>query len=86
MPALAASQEMQERAASLGYDWPSVDEARTRAPFKIIERHVLLDIADDIAIIKSIHTEAVNHDPACTFVMSGSEVPGRPSIGSAAWS
>jgi hypothetical protein len=39
-------------------------------------------IVDDIALIKSIHTNAINHDPACTFVMSGSEVPGKPSIGS----
>ena len=39
-------------------------------------------IADDIAMIRSVHTEAINHDPACTFVMTGSEVPGKPSIGS----
>jgi hypothetical protein len=37
---------------------------------------------DDIALIKSVHTSAINHDPACTFVMTGSEVPGKPSIGS----
>jgi hypothetical protein len=30
------------------HDWPSVDEARMRAPFQMIERHVLLDIAADI--------------------------------------
>ena len=30
------------------HDWPSVDEARTRAPFRMIEKHVLLDLADDI--------------------------------------
>jgi len=39
-------------------------------------------MVDDIAVIKSVHTNAINHDPACTFVMSGNEVPGRPSIGS----
>ena len=39
-------------------------------------------IADDISMIKSVHTDAINHDPACTFVMSGSEVPGKPSLGS----
>jgi hypothetical protein len=39
-------------------------------------------IADDITMIKSVHTDAINHDPACTFVMTGSEVPGKPSIGS----
>lgn len=39
-------------------------------------------IVDDIALIKTVHTNAINHDPACTFVMTGNEVPGRPSIGS----
>lgn len=37
---------------------------------------------DDIALIRSVHTNAINHDPACTFVMTGNEVPGRPSMGS----
>jgi hypothetical protein len=37
---------------------------------------------DDLALIKSVHTNAINHDPACTFVMTGSEVPGKPSLGS----
>ncbi len=39
-------------------------------------------IVDDIALVKSVHTNAINHDPACTFVMTGSEVPGKASIGS----
>jgi len=39
-------------------------------------------LADEIALIRSVHTEAINHDPACTFVMTGSEVPGKPSLGS----
>jgi hypothetical protein len=37
---------------------------------------------DDLALVKTVHTNAINHDPACTFVMTGSEVPGKPSIGS----
>jgi uncharacterized protein (DUF1501 family) len=37
---------------------------------------------DDIALVKTVHTNAINHDPACTSVMTGSEVPGKPSIGS----
>ncbi|MCI0704988.1 MAG: DUF1501 domain-containing protein [Planctomycetia bacterium] len=37
---------------------------------------------DEIALVKTVHTNAINHDPACTFVMTGSEVPGKPSIGS----
>ena len=39
-------------------------------------------VVDDLALIKTVHTNAINHDPACTFVMTGSEVPGKPSIGS----
>ncbi|SIO22768.1 Protein of unknown function [Singulisphaera sp. GP187] len=39
-------------------------------------------IVDEIALIKSVHTNAINHDPACTFVMTGSEIPGKPSVGS----
>lgn len=38
--------------------------------------------ADDLCVVKSVHTNAINHDPACTFVMTGSEVPGKPSLGS----
>lgn len=37
---------------------------------------------DDIAVVKTVHTNAINHDPACTFVMTGSEVSGKPSLGS----
>ena len=39
-------------------------------------------LVDDIAVINTVHTNAINHDPACTFVMTGSEVPGKPSLGS----
>lgn len=40
-------------------------------------------IADDICLIRSMHTEAINHDPAITFIQTGSQQPGRPSFG--AW-
>ena len=40
-------------------------------------------IVDDISIIKTIHTDAINHDPAITFIQTGSQQPGRPSMG--AW-
>jgi hypothetical protein len=40
-------------------------------------------IADDICLIRSMHTEAINHDPAITFIQTGSQQPGRPSLG--AW-
>ncbi|MBX9625741.1 MAG: DUF1501 domain-containing protein [Gemmataceae bacterium] len=39
-------------------------------------------LVDDIALVRSVHTNAINHDPACTFVMTGSETPGKPSVGS----
>ncbi len=38
--------------------------------------------ADDMCIIRSMHTDAINHDPAITFQQTGSQIPGRPSIGS----
>lgn len=39
-------------------------------------------IADDISIINSMYTEAINHGPGVTFMQSGSQIAGRPSIGS----
>ena len=39
-------------------------------------------IADEICVIKSMHTEAINHDPALTFFQTGSQQHGRPCIGS----
>ncbi len=39
-------------------------------------------MVDDIALVRTVHTNAINHDPACTFVMTGSEVPGKASLGS----
>ena len=40
-------------------------------------------VIDELAVIKSVHTDAINHDPAITFIQSGSQQPGRPSMG--AW-
>nr|MCS5679803.1 DUF1501 domain-containing protein [Acidimicrobiales bacterium] len=40
-------------------------------------------IADRLCFIKSMHTESINHGPGVTFMQSGSQIPGRPSIG--AW-
>ncbi len=40
-------------------------------------------IADDICLIKSLHTEAINHDPAITFMNTGNQQPGYASMG--AW-
>jgi len=40
-------------------------------------------MADDIAIVRSLHTEAINHEPAITFIQTGNQIPGRPCLG--AW-
>ena len=42
----------------------------------------LASVIDDICLIKSVHTEAINHDPAITYIQTGSQIPGRPSLGS----
>ncbi|HEX8524965.1 MAG TPA: DUF1501 domain-containing protein, partial [Tepidisphaeraceae bacterium] len=42
-------------------------------------------VADDICIIRSMQTEAINHDPAHTFMNTGSTITGRPSMGSWVW-
>ena len=39
-------------------------------------------IIDDISVIKTVNTEAINHDPAITYIQTGSQLPGRPSTGS----
>ncbi len=39
-------------------------------------------IVDDITIIKSMNTEAINHDPAITYINTGNQQPGKPSLGS----
>lgn len=43
----------------------------------------MASIVDDITIIRTLHTEAINHDPAITFIQTGAQQPGRPSLG--AW-
>ena len=39
-------------------------------------------VADELCVIRSMNTEAINHDPAITFLQTGSQLPGRPSMGS----
>ncbi|MCE9545713.1 MAG: DUF1501 domain-containing protein [Planctomycetia bacterium] len=43
----------------------------------------LSGVVDDIALIKAVHTDAINHDPAITFIQTGNQIPGNPSLG--AW-
>ena len=40
-------------------------------------------MADDICVVKSLHTNAINHDPGKTYLCTGSEIPGKASMG--AW-
>ncbi|TAD84703.1 MAG: DUF1501 domain-containing protein [Bacteroidetes bacterium] len=40
------------------------------------------EVIDELCVLKSIHSEAINHDPAITFFQTGNQLPGRPSIGS----
>jgi hypothetical protein len=40
-------------------------------------------VVDDLAIVKTVWTEAINHDPAVTYICTGHQLPGRPSLG--AW-
>lgn len=39
-------------------------------------------VADELCLIRTMHTEAINHDPAITFCQTGSQLAGKPSIGS----
>ena len=40
-------------------------------------------MVDELCVVRSVHTDAINHDPAITFLLTGHEQPGRPSLG--AW-
>ncbi len=42
----------------------------------------IASIADNICVIKTVNTEAINHDPAITFIQTGFQQPGRPCVGS----
>ena len=42
----------------------------------------LSEIADDVAVVRTVNTEAINHDPAITFSQTGFQQPGRPCMGS----
>jgi hypothetical protein len=40
------------------------------------------EVADELAVVKSVYTEAINHDPAVTYIQTGNQIPGKPSLGS----
>ncbi len=75
---------------SSGYGkWPCVPaikpfRAYGRSGIRMSELMSKLEpIADDLCLVRSLNTEAVNHAPGVTFFLTGSQVPGRPSMG--AW-
>jgi len=69
-------------------------ELKARGPFVDFKRHgqsgqevsdlfpSIAGIADDICVVRSMHTEQINHDPAHAFMNAGSIIKGRPSMGS----
>ena len=75
---------------SAGYSkWPCVPSIKPHTAYGecgMIMSEMLPNVgalADDICLVRSMHTEAVNHAPGVTFFMTGAQVPGRPSMG--AW-
>ncbi len=75
---------------SSGYSkWPCVPSIKPHKPYGkcgMVMSEMLHNVgamADDICLVRSLHTEAVNHAPGVTLFMTGSQVPGRPSMG--AW-
>jgi len=88
---LPDSVRMGQRLTGMTSGQKSFPAARTIAPFNqhgesgqwisdLLPHHH--KIADDICIVKSMFTEAINHDPAITFFQTGHQQPGRPSLGS----
>lgn len=72
---------IQPNAAVLGPRFKFARHGDSGAEISEILPH-LSKIADDIAIVKSLHTDKFNHSPAQLFVNTGSGIPGRPSMGS----
>jgi len=66
----------------VGSPWAFAQHGQSGAWFSERFPH-LAGRADDLCFLKSMTSEAVNHDPALTFMQTGAQLPGRPSIG--AW-
>jgi hypothetical protein len=65
----------------LGPQWGFKKHGRAGIEMNELFTH-LPTVADDLCVIRSMKTEAINHDPAHTFMNTGSSVSGRPSMGS----
>ena len=64
-----------------GHKWDFKQHGKSGAWISDLMPHTA-KIADDLCFVKSMHTEAINHDPAVTFFQTGHQIPGRPSFGS----
>ena len=72
---------IQPDAAVLGPQFKFVRRGQCGAEISEMLPH-LGEVADDIAIVRSLHTDQFNHSPAQLFFNTGSPIPGRPSLGS----
>lgn len=72
---------IQPDAAVLGPRFKFAKQGESGAEVSEVMPH-LAKVVDDIAIVRSVHTDLFNHSPAQLFVNTGSGVPGRPSMGS----
>lgn len=70
-----------QRLKLLGPQYPFHRHGRSGQEVSSLFPHIAR-LADDICIIRSMQTEQINHDPAHTFMNTGSIIPGRPSLGS----
>ena len=66
----------------LGPQWEFKKHGQAGIEMNELFQH-LPTVADEMCVVRSLHTEAINHDPAHTFMNTGSSVSGRPSMG--AW-
>lgn len=65
----------------LGPQHPFTPRGESGLPMSAVFEH-MGDLADEMCVIKSLHTEQINHDPAHTFFNTGTAISGRPSMGS----
>ena len=65
----------------LGPQHPFVKRGQSGVEMTTVFEH-MAKLADDMCVIKSMHTEQINHDPAHTFFNTGTAISGRPSMGS----
>ncbi|MFN6050675.1 MAG: DUF1501 domain-containing protein, partial [Planctomycetia bacterium] len=69
----------------LGPQHPFQKYGKSGLEFSSIFPEIGARAADHLCIIRSLHTEAINQDPAHTFMNTGTMVPGKPSMGSWLW-